>query len=147
VKPRPAEAHLFVESSALVAWILWEARGREVATCLRAAKVAWISALAVPESCRALLRAASAGRVDDAYVRRARRRLAALSAGCRVIPVDEDILERVGQAFPIEPIRTLDAVHLASLERAQSVSTHLALLSLDDRVRANATNMRIRVLP
>lgn len=138
---------VFVESSALVAWILWEARGREVATCLRATKIAWLSALAVPETCRALLRAASAGRVDDAYVRRARRRLAGLSGACRIIPVDEDILERAGQAFPVEPVRTLDAVHLASLERAQSVSAHVALLSLDDRVRANASTMRIRVLP
>lgn len=142
---RPAE--LFVESSALVAWILWEARGREVATYLRATRLPWVSALALPETSRALLRANAAGRLAAAEVKRARRRLDALVAACRIIPVDEEILDRVGQAFPVDPIRTLDAIHLASLERARSVSARIALLSLDDRVRANATKMGVMVVP
>ena len=138
---------LFVESSALVAWVLWEARGKEVAAYLRATRRPWLSALAVPECFRSLFRAASLNRVDAAYVRAARRRVSALSAGCRVVPVDADILERAGQAFPVEPVRTLDAIHLASLERARAVCANIMLLSLDDRVRENAERQGVPVVP
>jgi len=138
---------LFVESSALVAWALWEERGPQVAACLRAARVAWISAIAAPECLRALQRALATKLVDGAYVRGARRRLKAMIGGCRVVPVDDEILERVGRDFLVEPVRTLDAIHLASLERARSVSASVTLLSLDDRVRANATRMGVPVLP
>lgn len=138
---------LFVESSALVAWVLWEARGKEVAAYLRATKRPWLSALAVPECFRSLSRAASLNRLDVAYVRAARRRVSALAAGCTIVPVDADILERAGEAFPVEPVRTLDAIHLASLERARAVSAKITLLSLDDRVRENAARQGIPVVP
>ena len=138
---------LFVESSALVAWVLWEARGKDVAAYLRATRRPWLSGLAVPECFRSLFRAASLDRIDAAYVRAARQRVSALAAGCTVVPIDADILERAGQAFPVEPVRTLDAIHLASLERARATSAQIALLSLDDRVRENAARQGVPVVP
>jgi uncharacterized protein with PIN domain len=140
-------SEIFVESSALVAWAVWEARGKEVAGHLRRARAVWLSALANAECCRALARATAAGRVDSAYARGAVRRVAALVAGCRVVPVDEEILARTARAFPVEPVRTLDAIHLASLLRAQTVSPRIALLSLDERVRANGVKLAVDVLP
>jgi PIN domain nuclease of toxin-antitoxin system len=137
---------LFVESSALVALVLWEAGANAVAKQLRAATAVWISALAPTEASRALLRAQALVRVDAAFVRRARAKLSTLVTGCRVIPVDADILERAAADFPIEPIRTLDAIHLASLERARSVSKRIALLSLDERVRSNAVRLGVSLV-
>ncbi len=75
------------------------------------------------------------------------RRVSALVAACRVIPVDDEILARAARAFPVEPVRTLDAIHLAALLRARTVSPRLALLSLDERVRVNAAELGIEVAP
>ena len=44
---------------------------------------------------------------------------------------------RAGQAFPVEPVRTLDALHLASALEFLVLFPDLKVLSLDDRVLAN----------
>lgn len=111
---------LFVESSALVAWALWEARGPEVAKHLRKTSILWLSALAVPECLRALARAAALGRVDAPYMKAARKRLSVLESGCRVVPVDAEILERAGREFAVEPFaRLTQFTLLPSNERAR----------------------------
>jgi predicted nucleic acid-binding protein len=138
---------LFAESSALVAWLLWEGDGPRVMPYLRAARVSWLSAVAAPECRRALLRAKAQGRVDARYVRRSISALDRFVEDSRVVLVDEDILDRAGDPFPVEPIRTLDAIHLASLERARQTSSRVILLSLDDRVRDNAMHLGIPVVP
>jgi hypothetical protein len=40
--------------------------------------------------------------------------------------------------FPVEPIRTLDAVHLATAERLGEAPPLLTIVTRDDRVRENA---------
>lgn len=64
-----------------------------------------------------------------------------------VLELDAEIVERARRPFPAEPIRTLDAIHLATATVAQSLVSELAVLSLDDRVRASALQMGFRVLP
>lgn len=49
--------------------------------------------------------------------------------------------------FPVEPIRALDAIHLASAIVARDVWRDLAVLSLDERVRVNAVRFGLPVLP
>jgi predicted nucleic acid-binding protein len=147
VTPARAVPALFAESSALVAWLVWEEGGAGVLAWLRRARACWISALAPAECGRALERALAGRRIDAAYARAARRRLVRFAAGCRVIPVDEEILTRAGHAFPVEPIRTLDAVHLASWERAHGASPRLVMLSLDARVRENARLLGADIAP
>lgn len=142
---RPGE--VFVESSALVAWVLWEERGREVAGLLRAARKHWLSSLAPTEAHRALRRALAAGVVDARYAKSMHRRVDAFAAACRAIPVDADILERCAGPFAVEPVRTLDAIHLASLERVRRAARDVTIVSLDDRVRANARSMGVTVAP
>ena len=49
--------------------------------------------------------------------------------------------------FPAEPVRSLDAIHLASALVARDVWKEIALLSFDDRVRRNALALGFSVLP
>jgi hypothetical protein len=44
-------------------------------------------------------------------------------------------------------VRTLDAIHLASALMSREVWPELGVLSLDDRVRANASALGYLVLP
>ena len=48
------------------------------------------------------------------------------------------MLGRVGRPFPIEPIRTLDAVHLATAELLEEPPQLVTIVTRDARVRENA---------
>jgi len=48
------------------------------------------------------------------------------------------IVECAGRPFPLEPIRTLDAIHLATLELLESSAHDVTVVSRDVRVRENA---------
>ncbi|MGO9309542.1 MAG: PIN domain-containing protein [Spirochaetia bacterium] len=62
-------------------------------------------------------------------------------------PVDEGIWNRCSRPFPVEPVRTLDALHLATLEKLSGVIDHIAVLSTDSRVRDNAKALGFSVVP
>ncbi len=96
------------------------------------------SALTFAEAYRALLRARMAGRLTPVQVRAARRALAALERRCTVLAVSDAVLARAGRPFSVEPIRTLDAIHLATAELLGSTPTLLTILTRDDRIRDNA---------
>ncbi len=51
------------------------------------------------------------------------------------------MIDRARRPFPVEPIRTLDALHLASALGAKETLDDLALLSLDHRIRSAARAM------
>ena len=57
---------------------------------------------------------------------------------CYVVAVTDAVLARVRRPFPVEPIRTLDAVHLATAELLGEPPPLMTIVTRDDRVRANA---------
>lgn len=52
--------------------------------------------------------------------------------------VTDAVLMRVSRPFPIEPVRTLDAVHLATAEQLGEPSALVTIVTRDVRVRENA---------
>ena len=64
-----------------------------------------------------------------------------------LLRVSSEIVERARQPFPAEPIRTLDAIHLASALTARAGVAGLELLSLDDRVRRAGQQLGFRLQP
>ncbi len=138
---------LYVESSAALAWLFGEDAGDEVAASLAVAEVALASTLTFAECERAVVRGVALGRWSEAEAQERRRLLAATTESWQGVALDEPILERVGRPFPVEPVRTLDAIHLASALAARAAVPGLAFLSLDRRCRANANALGFRVLP
>jgi predicted nucleic acid-binding protein len=57
---------------------------------------------------------------------------------CYVVAVTDDVLARVRRPFPVEPIRTLDAIHLATAELVAEPPPLMTVVTRDDRVRENA---------
>jgi predicted nucleic acid-binding protein len=57
------------------------------------------------------------------------------------------VAERARRPFPAEPIRTLDAIHLATAALANSLVPELAIVSLDRRVRRSARELGFTLLP
>lgn len=129
----------YIETSALLSALLEQEPAAKRA--LRVAGHRVTSALTVAEAHRAIVRARVAGRLDAAQERAVLRALRTFAARCDLVTVTDDVLERVGRPFPAEPIRTLDAIHLATAELLGEPPALLTIVTRDARVRDNAVAM------
>lgn len=139
--------NVYAESSAVLSWLYGEEDGDEVAGVLVTAEAVLASRLTLAECERALVRGAALGRWSEADVQERQRLLAATTEGWQALPIDEAILERSGRPFPLEPVRTPDAIHLATALAARTLAPGVAFLSVDRRCRDNASRLGFRVLP
>ncbi|MBT9588684.1 type II toxin-antitoxin system VapC family toxin [bacterium] len=138
---------LYAESSAVLTWLLDEPRGPEVNVHLRSASVVVASRLTLAECHRALVRRVVQGAMTDLEAGDLRARLGETMARWTLVEVDSVVLDRAGQGFPVEPMRTLDAVHLATALGVSLLVPALRLLSLDRRVCDCARALGFVVVP
>jgi predicted nucleic acid-binding protein len=96
------------------------------------------SALTLAEAGRAIIRARATGLLTAEEEQAAARALRTFERRCFVLDVDRAVLDRVRRPFPVEPVRTLDAVHLATAELLDAARPLLTIVTRDDRVRKNA---------
>ena len=66
------------------------------------------------------------------------RALRTFERRCFIVDVNGVVLARVGRLFPVEPVRTLDAVHLATAELLEEPAQLVTIVTRDARVRDNA---------
>ena len=139
--------NLYAESSAVLAWLLGEERGDDVRERLSAARLVLTSDLTLIECDRVLHRAVNLGELGEVDAARRRTFAATASEHWAVFAIDAEIVERSRRAFPLEPTRTLDAIHLSTALVARSVVTELQILSLDERICGNAAELGFDVVP
>lgn len=96
---------------------------------------------------RALWRALHREVISEADASRRRATFLAAAAHWTVLPLQVEIANRARQPFPHEPVRTLDAVHLATLVVARALVPGPSVASLDDRIRRNARDLGFEVVP
>ena len=58
-----------------------------------------------------------------------------------------DIVDRARRPFPAEPVRSLDAIHLASALAVRATVPGVELLTLDDRIRRAGKKLGFRLQP
>jgi predicted nucleic acid-binding protein len=138
---------LYAESSAVLAWLLDEADGPVVRDRFTKADVVVASDLTLIECDRVLIRAAVIGELTEADAADRRAHLVTAAAHWNVLRISGEIVDRARQPFPGDPIRTLDALHLASALVARSAAPGLELLSLDDRMRTVAKKLGLPLQP
>ena len=138
---------LYVESSAVLGWLLGEPSQERVITELASADSIATSVVTLVECSRALARARDGGRISTVEERAALHLLGEATETWHLLDVSDAVIERARAAFPAEPVRSLDAVHLASAWSILEAAGEVTALSLDDRVRANALAMGMRVVP
>jgi hypothetical protein len=138
---------LYAESSAVLAWLLGEPRAPEVREHLGSADLVLASDLTLVECDRVLIRAAALGELSEAEAAARRGELNAAAAHWTLIRLSGEVIDRARQRFPEEPVRTLDALHLSSALLAKSAAPDVIVLSLDERMRANARGVGFDVLP
>ena len=96
---------------------------------------------------RALIRAVELHELSEGDAISRSERFAEASLRWMITRIDDDVISRARERFPNEPVRALDALHLASTVIAQLSVPNLAVLSLDDVVRDNARALGFEVLP
>jgi hypothetical protein len=103
------------------------------------------SDLTLVECDRALIRAERL--LGEPETDRRRASFQATSASWTISPLGPEIIARARKPFPAEPIRTLDALHLASALNIAESFDDLAVLSLDRRIRSSARALGLRSCP
>ena len=139
--------NIYAESSAVLAWLLGEEAGQFVRDVLRRAELVMASDLTLVECDRVLIRAVTTGEIEEAAAADRRARLNAAAGHWHLWRVGSDIIERARHPFPAEPVRTLDAIHLASALAVRSAVPGVELLRLDARFRRAAKQLGFHVLP
>jgi predicted nucleic acid-binding protein len=139
--------NVYAESSAVLAWLLGEKTGRSVREVLQHTELVMASDLTLVECDRVLIRAVTTGEIDEAAAADRRAHLNAAASHWHLWRVSPDIVERARLPFPAEPIRTLDAIHLASALAVRSAVPGVELLTLDDRIRRAAKQLGFQVQP
>lgn len=124
---------LYAESSAVLAWLLGEPDSERVREALASAELMLSSELTLIECERVLIRAVVTGAAREQH--------------WTLLSFDPEVAERARRPFPNEPIRTLDALHLAWLLFARSLVPETVLLSRDARLRSAAHDLGFALLP
>ncbi len=137
----------YAESSAVLRWLLGAEAADEIGRALGGAKRVITSAITSAEVGRTLRRLVATQELgpdarDQAWVR-----YSAAVAHWNLHAVTDDVLARTVESFPVEPIRTLDAIHLATAAHYAATVAPLTVISVDDRVCRNATGLGLAVLP
>jgi hypothetical protein len=95
----------------------------------------------------ALLRAQQTGRLTENRVSSLRGALRRIEGEWSLLRLSRRVVARAREPFPGEPLRALDALHLASLLALKQFVPELVLLSLDRRLRAAGRTLGFPVAP
>lgn len=129
----------YVETSALLAVRLEnDAEAREA---IRGEGIRFVSALTLAEAHRRIIRTGATGHLSEPQIRASQVWIRRFGQRCQVVNVTDEILARVRRRFPIEPIRTLDAIHLATIEAIGEDPLQVAVVTRDRRIADNARAM------
>jgi len=99
------------------------------------------------ESHRALVRAEHATQISAADRQRLKGLLARAQRGWVLMEVSAEVRARVEEPFPVEPLRTLDALHLATALLFARVYPDLEVISHDQRLIENARALGLGIRP
>ncbi|MEA2625631.1 MAG: hypothetical protein QOD06_1676 [Candidatus Binatota bacterium] len=138
---------LYGETSAILRWLFAESGADEILELLRGAGKVVCSRLTIIESHRVIRRVVTLGDLVETDAVDVRSILAQAAARWAMFEISPEVGRRAEEAFPVEPVRTLDALHLATALVLRQAIPDLRMLSTDARVRENAVALGFDVLP
>ena len=138
---------LYAETSAVLRWLFNEPLGDTAFEALQGARKVVCARLTLIECRRAARRAVVEAHLPEAHLGDLLVVLGQAAARWAVLELSPDVAERAGARFPLEPVRTLDAIHLASMVVLRESLPDLTALSMDERVRRNALALGFDVIP
>ncbi len=131
----------------MLRWLLGASDADRVEHALATAPAVVTSELTSTEIGRSLQRLVATDEIDAEAGERVWASYSVASQHWHMYRIDDEILLRARQAFPREPLRTLDAIHLATALRHALEVGAPTVLSLDGQVRANAQALGLAIVP
>jgi len=128
---------LYVETSAVLGWLFGEPDADAITSAIDGAERVVSSTLTVIETQRALIRAENQGLITPVDRERLLGQFASACAQWSFLSMTESVAERAGRPFPQEPLRSLDAIHLASALEFSQLFPDVKMLSYDQRILKN----------
>ncbi len=139
---------MFWDSSALVPWLVPEARTQAIGALLAADEevTVWWGTLVECQS--AIYRRHREAPLDEAVLSDVLARLAAFSDDADTIIASDALRRRAGRLLASHPIRAADALQMAAgLAWCEEQPASQGFVCLDDRLRGAARREGFRVLP
>jgi predicted nucleic acid-binding protein len=127
---------IFLETSALLRLILGEKGADEIEKRIAKAERLLASRLIRVEAERALIRIGLARPEVQRSIPALERELRGIWAKIHFFEISEAICEHAGRIAPRSHLRTLDAIHLATYQRARKLHPEVEILSFDQRLMA-----------
>ncbi len=116
---------------------LGESDAPQIALRIQEAEEPECSVLTILQTQRVLVRGERERPSLGRQFRLLRRQLAEASVDWNVAEITPHICDRAGEPFPVEPVRTLDAIHLATALQFARAFPDLTVLTFDERILAN----------
>lgn len=135
---------LYAETSAVLRWLFNESGGEAIRTLFATAQQVVSSRLTLIETRRVVHRAERDGRLSAAECADVLAVFAQAAATWAILEISDQVARRAEEGFPSEPVRTLDAIHLASALLLRQSFPALLVVSADERVRTNAAFLGFR---
>jgi predicted nucleic acid-binding protein len=129
-----AGAALYLDTSVALGATLEQGTTPAIEQRIAVAPALVTSRLALVESARALLRLRAEGSVSESRLADARRELDGLWNRCELWELSPAVCDLAARLAPDKPLRTLDALHLATFLLARGRIEGLQLLTADRRL-------------
>lgn len=136
-----AGSALYLDTSAVLRAVLETGITPEIEKSVASAQALITSRLALVEAARALLRLRSLGAASEEQLADAAREIDALWARCEIWELTSTVCELACQLAPRKPLRTLDALHLATYLLARRRMGDVHLLTADQRLADAASTI------
>jgi predicted nucleic acid-binding protein len=137
---------LYVETSAILTWLFNEQKAKSVIKEINKESLLVSSSLIFVEVERALIRAEKQNILMEIDCQKLRGLFAHFKATFLIMEISEEVKKRASESFPIEPVRTLDAIHLATALTFAKVYQNLKVLSFDKRITNNCEALGIKII-
>lgn len=126
---------VYLDTSAVLRAILEAGTTPDIEARVAEAESLVTSRLSLVESARALIRARESGRISELQFADAEREIGAIWARCHIWEISRAVCARASVVAPQTGLRTLDAIHLATvLEARRRLGADVELLTADDRL-------------
>ncbi len=124
---------VFLETSALLRVVFSETGGRQVVSTLEKADHILASRLIQVETDRALIRKGIQDPGADALLK-VKRAVNQFWSRVEFMEMTKEICATAGQVATASPLRSLDAIHLATFFHVRTLFPSVSLLSFDERI-------------
>jgi predicted nucleic acid-binding protein len=131
----------YLETSALLTWLFDEPDASIIIDTINGADLIVTSDLLKIETMRAIKRALHEKLITSKQLKALFRTFRNYLKSCFVMNMDESVINGATGDFPVEPVRSLDAIHLSTALEYKKLYPELRMLTTDTRLKQNTTSL------